>query len=73
MEYVISASELYQRAKEILNAGMDFVEISLCEPDDSVPDDPLPASVHFDAFRKSTPFEVIDFEDIDVVSDTTDI
>lgn len=73
MEYVISASELYQRAKEILNAGMDYVEISLCEPDDSYPDDPLPASVHFEAFKKSTPFEAVIFDDIDVVTDTTDI
>lgn len=56
-----------------MNAGMDYVEVSLCEPDNSDPDDPLPASVHFDAFKKSTPFEVIDFEDIDVVSDINDI
>ena len=67
MDYVISASELYQRAKEMLNRGMDYVAISLMEPDDSDPDDPLPACVHFEAYKKSAPEAWIDFEEIDVV------
>lgn len=67
MDYVITASELYQKAKEILNSGMDYVAISLMEPDNSCPDDPLPAGVHFEAFTKTCPDGWIDFEEIDVV------
>lgn len=68
MNYIIRASDLYNRAKEILNSGMDYVEISLMEPDDSDPSDPLPAAVTFEAFRKHTPYERRLFEEIEVVS-----
>ena len=72
MVYVISASELFQKAKEILNDGRDFVEISLMQPDNSDSDDPIPASVHFDAFGKRDFGGAIDYGDIDVVTpDTT--
>ena len=67
MEYIVSASELFQKAKEILNSGMDLVETSLIEPDISDPDDPLPACVHFDAFKVGSPEARIDFEEIDVI------
>lgn len=67
MEYIVSASELFQKAKEILNSGMDRVEISLIEPDISDPDDPLPACVHFYAFKAGSPESRIDFEEIDVI------
>lgn len=69
MQYIIDAHELYSKAKEIINAGMDYVEITLMEPDDYDPDDPIPVSVHFDAWNKRTPFEHVDFEDIDVIDD----
>ena len=64
MYYIISASELYQKAKEILKDGMDFVEISLFEPDEEFD---IPAGVHFEAFKKASPYEHIDYEDIDVI------
>ena len=48
MKYIVNASELYRLTKEIVNDGMDYVEISLMEPDDD-----LPAAVHFEAARKS--------------------
>ena len=67
IDYTIDAYELYERAKDIINAGMDYAVISLCEPDDSDPDIPLPASVHFDAFSKREPAALVDFEDIDVI------
>ena len=69
MEYIIKVSELYQKAKEMLNDGMDYVEISLCEPDTTDPDDPLPASVHFEAFKKTSSFEGVDYEDIEVADE----
>ena len=71
MDFIVSASALFQRAKEMLNDGMDYVVISLVEPDNSVPNDPLPASVHFEAFKASEPEMWIDYEDIDVTSDAT--
>lgn len=58
---VVSVSDLYQRAKEMLNCGMDFVEVSIIE-------DPLeepPVFMYFEAWKASAPdvgykFEVID-------------
>ena len=67
MDYIISASELYQRAKEMLNRGMDYVSISLMDPDDSVPDDPLPACVHFEACSKKDTNSWFDFNEIDAI------
>lgn len=67
MEFTISASELFQKAKEILNDGMDCVTIDLFEEDTTDPDDPIPACVHFSAFNTSRPYEEIDYESIDVV------
>lgn len=67
MEFTISASELFQKAKEILNDGMDRVTIDLFEEDTTDPEDPIPACVHFSAFRSSRPYEEIDYESIDVV------
>mgnify|MGYP006988891028 CR=1 FL=1 len=61
MRYIVSASELYQKAKEILNDGMDYIEISLMEPDED-----LPAAVHFQAWKKNAEYDV-DYEEIDVV------
>lgn len=69
MDFVVSASALFQRAKEMLNDGMDYVAISLMEPDDTLEDDPLPASVHFEAFKAHEPEMWIDYEDIDVEPD----
>ena len=69
MDYIISASELYQKAKEILNDGMDYVVISFMEPDETDSDDPLPAAVHFDAFKKHGSCVWTDYEEIDVASD----
>ena len=65
MEYIITASELYQKAKEILNDGMDYVVITLQEPDNSVPDFPLPAAVGFEAFKKNGD-DRVNYEEIDV-------
>ena len=61
MRYIISASDLYQKSKEILNDGMDFVEISFMDPDDD-----LPAAVHFQDWKKNADYD-LDYEEIDVV------
>ena len=66
MNYVVKASELYQRVKEMVDDGMDYVCIDLLEPDNSDPDCPIPASVHFEAFKSETTFEWVDYEYVDV-------
>lgn len=58
MAYIVKASELYQRAKEMLNDGMDFVEIDFHEGDDD-----LPRCVMFSAYGQSD-FGSIDYEEI---------
>ena len=68
MAYIVRASELFQKAKEILNDGMDFVELEYLEADNSFPDDPLPPSIVFSAFKKSDPLMSIDYEEIEVLS-----
>ncbi len=67
MEFIISASELFQKAKEILNDGMDRVIIDLCEEDTTLPDDPVPACVSFHAFKSSAPHPITDYDEIYVV------
>lgn len=63
MKYIVNASELYRLTKEIVNDGMDYVEISLMEPDDD-----LPAAVHFEAARKAGLEGWEDYEDLEVVN-----
>jgi hypothetical protein len=58
----VSVKDLFDRAKELKDDGMDFVEISLAEPDDSDP-----GYMHFTAWKKSTSFEGIDYEEIEAV------
>lgn len=63
MRYIISAAELFRKAEEILNDGMDYVEISLLEPDE---EDEIPAGVHFEAFRKGS-YGSVNYEEVDVI------
>lgn len=44
---VVSVSALYQKAKELLNDGMDFAEIYI-----SGADNEIPAALCFDAWQK---------------------
>lgn len=50
---IISASELFQRAKEILNDGNTHVEIQFIESDGEMPD-----SIGFEAWRNGSDFGV---------------
>lgn len=63
MRYIVPVPELYEKIREILNDGMDFVEISLLEPDD---EDEIPAGVHFEAFRKGS-YGSVNYEEVDVI------
>lgn len=62
MNYIVSASELYRLSKEILNDGMDYVEISLSEPDDD-----LPAAVCFSAAKAASLEGWEDYEELTVL------
>ena len=63
MRYIVPVSELYEKIKEILDDGMDYVEVSLMEPDE---EDEIPAGVHFEAFRK-TSYGSVNYEEVDVI------
>lgn len=61
MEHItISVSELYQKAKEMLNDGMDYVEIGIDEADDE-----LPPAVYFQAWTRHAPEMGVDYEVIE--------
>ena len=62
MEYTIKVSDLYQRAKEMMDDEMDFVTISLDPPEKD-----LPACVSFAAWQKSCPEAQTDYEELDVI------
>ena len=59
MDYIVSASDLYRIAKQIINDGMDWVEVSLLEPDNTIPSDPLPPGLGFRAWKNAEEFGVI--------------
>lgn len=67
MEYIVKASELYQLAKEIINDGMDYVEISLIEADSE-----SPACVSFSAGRKNDLDGWEDYDYLDVTDPWSD-
>lgn len=53
LEVTIRVSDLYARAKEMLEDGKDYVTITLEEPDTD-PDFEAPACITFSAFRKDS-------------------
>lgn len=61
MDYIVKASDLYARAKEIINSGMDYVEISLAESSGE-----LPAAVCFSAATAGQLDGWEDFDEIEV-------
>ena len=67
MEYIVKASELYQLAKEIINDGMDYVEISLNEAGSE-----FPACVGFSAGRKNNLDGWENYDDLDVIDPWSD-
>lgn len=63
----IPARDLLKIAQDIVSDGMDYVEVTILEEDLSDPDMPIPPSVHFSCFKKSDPYAMVDYEDIDSV------
>ncbi|MBU5627744.1 hypothetical protein KQI82_12570 [Oscillibacter sp. MSJ-2] len=62
-EITISVKELYQKAKDMMDDGMEFVTLSLFEPDNSAG---IPAWVGFVAGSPDLS-SGIDYEDIESV------
>lgn len=58
---VVSVSDLYQRAKEMLNCGMDFVEVSIIDD----PSEEPPVAMFFEAWKESAPEVGYTFDAID--------
>lgn len=61
-EIEISVKDLYERAKQMLDDGMDTVVLRLVEPDED--EDGLPAHVSFEASTFSDPDFGVDYEEI---------
>lgn len=62
----INVYELYEKAKQMYDDGMNYVEISIDAGDYSDPDCPLFPSVYFIAYTQEGPCSniEIDYEDI---------
>lgn len=56
----VSASALYQKAKEILNDGMDYVDVFISEADED-----LPPAIFFSAWSKSAPEMCVSYEEVE--------
>lgn len=62
MDYIVKTSDLLKAAKELVEEGMDYVEISLFEPDEE-----LPAMVSFCATEAGELDGWTDFDDLEVI------
>lgn len=67
MDFIVKTSDLLNVAKELAEEGLDYVEISLYEPDEDIP-----ATVNFCAAEAREPDGWVDFADIEVVNPWTE-
>lgn len=65
---VVSVSELLALAKELDADGMDYVELTILEPQED-DGDVIPASLWASAFKASSPDITTDYDDIEHVPD----
>ena len=65
MEISVSVIELYDRLKEMVEDGMDFVTVSVVEADEDVGD---PACLMFEAWSKEKAFMGVQYDSVDAVS-----
>ena len=66
-EIEISVKSLYEKAKLMLDDGMDTVVISILDPDGKG-EDALPACISFEASTAEDPEIGIDYEEIDAIT-----
>lgn len=67
MHVTVKVRDLFNLAKEMLDDGMDYVEVSILGPE---PEFDCPASLHFDASKASMPEMGVDYEELDDISST---
>lgn len=66
-EITVSVEKLYERAKQMLDDGMDVVTIGISDAEGEG-EDAIPPFMWFEASTKDAPYEGIDYEDIDAVA-----
>ena len=64
-EIKISVKQLYERAKQMLDDGMDTVILSILTSDE---DENVPIALSLEAAAKDTPYEGVDYDEIEAVS-----
>lgn len=67
-EIEISVKSLYEKAKMMLDDGMDTVVVSIFEPDGEG-EDALPACISFEASTAEDPEIGVDYEEIEAISE----
>jgi len=67
MGVTVSVSELYQLAKDMLNDGMDYVEVTFIEHDE---DEEIPSSLNFEASKRTQSYMGIDYGFLEDISST---
>lgn len=65
----IKVSDLYHRAKQMKDDGMDVVRISILEEEELDDDDIIPACLWLSATSKKQSFMAVDYEPIDATQD----
>lgn len=65
MDYIISVAELHDLCRDMVKDGMDYVAVSLHEPD---PDEDFPGGVHFEAFKRSVSYESADYGTLEIIT-----
>ena len=64
-EIKISVKQLYERAKQMLDDGMDTVILSILTSDEG---EDVPIALSLEAAAKDTPYEGVDYDEIEAVS-----
>lgn len=67
-EIKIPVKQLYERAKQMLDDGMDVVTLGISDADGEG-EDATPLFVWFEASTKDAPYEGIDYEEIEAISE----
>lgn len=66
----IPVKELYRQVKEMIDDGMDYVEMAILEADNYDPANPIPPSLELTAFSIATPEEGVCYDGIDAADVT---
>jgi len=65
----VKVKDLYETAKLMHVEGLDYVEVTLLDPEITPDGQSLPAGINFNAWAKNESFMNIDFGCVDAVKD----